>query len=85
MSKIKENNVIIHIGYGKTASTFLQKYFTLMKDVNYLGGWFDHKKREYFFKIPFVNQLINQIIQPEFFTGFNQNLKKKTSKSIKKK
>ena len=50
MSKIKENNFIIHIGYGKTASTFLQNYFTLMKGINYLGGWYDNKKKIIFLK-----------------------------------
>ena len=84
MSKIKENNVIIHIGYGKTASTFLQNYFTDMKGINYLGGWYDNKKREYFFKIPFFNKLINQIVQPEFFTGFNKNFKKELANRLKK-
>ena len=55
-----------------------------MKGINYIGCWFDHKKREFFSKLPFVTELMNQITQPEFFTGFNQNLIKELENQLKK-
>lgn len=93
----KKNNLVIHIGYGKAGSSFLQKNFRNMDGINYFGWYFqgsaagEHRKNKkkdhgprYHYKWKSLRKLILQIIEPQLFTKVHKSSVEHIRKYLKK-
>ena len=88
----KKNNLVIHIGYGKAGSSFLQKNFRNMDGINYLGWYYqgsaagekkDHWKKSHY-KWQSLTKLIQQVIEPQLFTKVHKSSVEHIRKYLKK-
>ena len=78
----KKNNLVIHIGYGKSGSSFLQTEFRKMDGINFLGAY--HKERVVSYKWSSLKKLILQIIEPQIFTKIHKSSVEHLRKYLKK-
>ena len=83
--KNKKNNLVIHIGYGKSGSSFLQTEFRKMDGINFLGAYHkEHKERGEAYKWSSLKKLIHQTIEPQIFTKIHKSSVEHLRKYLKK-
>ena len=80
----KKKNLVIHIGYGKAGSTFLQKEFKKMDGINFLGGYHNKGNTGFNYKWRSLEKLILQIIEPQIFTKIHKSSVEHLRKYLKK-
>ena len=79
----KKNNLVIHIGYGKSGSSFLQTEFRKMDGINFLGAYHKEHRGEGY-KWSSLEKLILQIIEPQIFTKIHKSSAEHLRKYLKK-